>query len=197
MNSVNIAAVILAAGQGSRFGSAKQIAPYKGKALLQWPIDALCTAGLNPIVMLGAHYQQIVSSELLDLSACQVEQVIAWQQGMSASIRAALALPELAQADGVLILLGDQPELNVKIIGGFVSAIEQAPNHVWAAEYCADGPKKSFAGVPAYFPKAYFHELAKLEGDRGARGLLATVELRTITLAQAKLFDLDLASQLL
>lgn len=197
MTKVQIASVILAAGQASRFGSAKQMAPYKGKALLQWPIDALSAAKLAPIVMLGAHYQQIVASPTLDLSACKVERVTDWQKGMSSSIRAALALPELAQADGMLILLGDQPELNAETIRTFVSAIEQQPNRVWAAEYRTDTPKTNFAGVPAYFPRAYFAELATLEGDRGARMLLAKVETRKFALAQIELFDLDLPSQLL
>jgi len=48
-------------------------------------------------------------------------------------------------------------------------------------------------GVPAYFPRKYFDELAALTGDAGARTLLA--QSRAIDLAHGEL-DIDTAADL-
>ena len=36
----NVSAIIVAAGEGKRFGSAKQFAPLKGKPVLDWTLEA-------------------------------------------------------------------------------------------------------------------------------------------------------------
>jgi len=49
------AGIILAAGASSRFGEVKAIAPFQGRPLLQYAIDAAAAAGLaETVVVLGA-----------------------------------------------------------------------------------------------------------------------------------------------
>lgn len=104
-------AVVLAAGEGRRFGGAKQLAPFRGRPLLRHAIDAV--AGRDDvdgtIVVLGAHAEAIVAGvELGDVTVVRCED---WARGPSASLSAGLAAAVRAGADEVLVTLGDQPLL--------------------------------------------------------------------------------------
>jgi molybdenum cofactor cytidylyltransferase len=59
-SQTHVAAVILAAGQSSRFGKPKQLIPFREKSLLRGTIDAAAEANCSPIaVVLGSGREQI------------------------------------------------------------------------------------------------------------------------------------------
>ena len=108
--------MVLAAGAGTRFGSAKQLAPLGGRPLLQHPLDALAAAGIDDVVV------------VLGEEAAAIEAAIAWrterrrvnprpQDGLSSSLRVGLdAAAEAPATDAVLIVLGDQPGLRPEVV---------------------------------------------------------------------------------
>lgn len=53
---MKIAALLLAAGASSRFGSPKQLAVYQGKTLLEWAIEHAIKAGCSPILVVTGKY---------------------------------------------------------------------------------------------------------------------------------------------
>jgi molybdenum cofactor cytidylyltransferase len=109
------AAVVLAAGLGTRFGEApKLIAPLAGKPVLQHVLDALHEADVAPVVVVLGH----ASAEVKSAVTCRDEsQVINRhpERGMLRSVL--LGLRRLDQMWSVpertLVVLGDQPRLAV------------------------------------------------------------------------------------
>ncbi|HEX2039020.1 MAG TPA: nucleotidyltransferase family protein [Acidimicrobiales bacterium] len=96
---MSAAAVVLAAGGGSRFGGEehKLLTSFRGKPLWRWAVDAAREAGLDVIVVSGA--------VPLD-GAVHNER---WREGMATSLQVGLAAAEAGGHDAVVVGLADQP----------------------------------------------------------------------------------------
>ncbi len=150
-----IAAVILAAGASSRFGSPKQLAPFAGGRMIDAVIEIARRAGLAPII--------VVAPTFVSLSA-DVTRVINDEPsaGLSRSLRLGLAAVPVDTA--AVILLGDQPTIAPRHIARLLGA--RGSTGVVATE--ADGvPAPPVLLEPQAFPLA---ETAR--GDRGLRDFL-------------------------
>jgi molybdenum cofactor cytidylyltransferase len=77
-------------------------------------------------------------------------------------------------ARGALIALADQVAVTADDLRRLVARWEQQPDRMVAAQYA------DTIGVPAIFPVDLFRELAELQGDRGARAVLARYPERVI-----------------
>jgi molybdenum cofactor cytidylyltransferase len=101
-----VAAVLLAAGGGSRFEGPthKLLAPLRGRPVLVHAVDAVVASGLDVHVVTGA-------VELADLLPEEVTVVHNphWSEGQAVSVRAGIASAESAGHDAVVVGLGDQP----------------------------------------------------------------------------------------
>ncbi|MGH2940717.1 MAG: nucleotidyltransferase family protein [Solirubrobacterales bacterium] len=102
-----VVAVILAAGEGRRFGGGKQLAPLHGRALVE---HALAAAAAGPasetVLVLGAAATEIEAG--IRTGDARVVRCRDWARGPAASLRAGLeALDEGTTA--VLVTLGDEP----------------------------------------------------------------------------------------
>jgi molybdenum cofactor cytidylyltransferase len=86
--------------------------------------------------------------------------------GLASSIRVGLAQAPV-DARGALIALADQVAVTADDLRQLVAVWERQPDHIVAAQYA------DTTGVPAIFPVDLFRELAELQGDRGARAVLA------------------------
>ncbi len=51
--------IILAAGKSSRMGKPKALIPFQNKTLLEFQIDSLYSMGIQPIIILGFHAEEI------------------------------------------------------------------------------------------------------------------------------------------
>jgi CTP:molybdopterin cytidylyltransferase MocA len=111
---IRIAAVILAAGASSRFGSPKQVAQIGDRTMLEAVIKLARQAELAPIIA--------VVPPGLAVPADVVPVVNdAPRDGLSRSLRLGLrAVPP--EVEGALILLGDQPTLERGAIGAVLHA---------------------------------------------------------------------------
>ena len=185
-----LAAVLLAAGAGSRFGGPKLLAPLRGRPLLLHALDlALGCPAVNAglWVVTGAH-RAPVEACLAGAPATLVYNP-AWRQGMGGSIAAGVAaLP--APADAVLLMLADQPALKGADLARLCAAWLQSPGEPVAAVHAGG------TGAPAIFPRMWWPRLKALEGDTGARDLLRhDPGLRTVAIPDAAL-DVDTEAQL-
>lgn len=160
---MNIAAVLLAAGEARRFGGPKQVAQFQGAPLIDYPLAAARDAGLAPrIVVTGAHATRVDSALPSDV---QIVHNPDWPLGMATSIRAGIrALPSATNA--ALLLLADQPRVTAAHLRALVEARRLARTTASATAY------RSGVGVPALFTRALFGDLLALQGDRGAAKLL-------------------------
>lgn len=188
-----IAAVLLAAGAARRFGSAKQLAPIDGVALVRRSALAILETGLPLTVVTGAH-ADAVGAALHDLPLRTLHNA-AWADGMGTSIAAAVddlrADPAL---DAVLICLADQPLIGAAQLRRLVDVHRQAScehiDGITAADHGA------VVGPPCVFPRSCFAALAALRGHEGARALLAarTAQLQHVPMPEAAI-DIDTVEQ--
>ena len=101
-----VVGLVLAAGQGQRFGDTpKQLADLNGRPLLAHVVAAATAALPRVVVVLGARADEIRAA--VDLSVTETVLCEDWQEGQSASLRR--GLDAVGDADKVVVLLGDQP----------------------------------------------------------------------------------------
>jgi CTP:molybdopterin cytidylyltransferase MocA len=161
--------VILAAGEGRRFGGAKQLAMLDGRPLLQHVIEtARSTPRLEEVVVvLGAHRHEIRAR--VDLSACLPVTNLAWPGGPTESLRCGLSAALELRATSVVLLLGDQPRMKSTVI----TAVLESRGSLARARY-RSGPGHPIA--------AHGPMISRLRDapDTGARRALIDQEARVV-----------------
>ena len=187
--------LIAAAGAASRMrGADKLLEPVAGLPLLRRLAEAALTAGGEVAVALPPPGDPRRAGRIAALAGLAVTplDVTAAAEGLSASIRAGAALAEARDAAGLLVLLGDMPEIGAAEIAAMTAA--------FASERAAGTPPRPLRGAsaagkpghPVLFPRAFFTELGGLGGDAGAREILKRQRPRLVPLpGEAALTDLD------
>ena len=113
-----IAGLLLASGASRRFGANKLVASLDGRAVVRWSAEALVSAVDATFVVVPAQ-SDAIRAALRGLPVHWVENADA-PEGMGSSIRAGVAaLP--AEAEAVVITLGDQPLIDADVIRGVVA----------------------------------------------------------------------------
>jgi molybdenum cofactor cytidylyltransferase len=102
---VTIAAIVLAAGEGSRFAGPthKLLAPFRGRPLWTWAVDAALTAGFDATYVVTGAVDLPVGSPGI------VVRNETWASGQATSLGAGVAAAAAAGHDAIVIGLGDQP----------------------------------------------------------------------------------------
>jgi molybdenum cofactor cytidylyltransferase len=159
-----VAAVVLAAGQASRFGAPKQLALWQSKSLLAHVVDAaLASRAARVIVVLGAHADACREA----LAGRPVEIIFNpdWAAGQSTSVKAGLAaLP--GHISAALFPLADQPFVTAADIDAVISTYQRTLAPIVWPEY--EGQR----GNPVLFDRRLFPEMMQVTGDTGARPVL-------------------------
>lgn len=164
-----IGAVVLAAGEGTRFGGQKQLADLDGQPLLEHVLAAAADAPVDEtVVVLGAGADEIVRS--VDLHGARPVVCERWEEGVSASLACGLAA--LEDAEAVVVLLGDQPRVSAESIRRVLGARDGAP--ATRATYNGE------PGHPVVLEAQMLGPLRDVTGDRGARSLLRRVGTRGV-----------------
>jgi molybdenum cofactor cytidylyltransferase len=181
---VTTGALVLAAGEGRRFGGTKQLAELDGRPLLEHALAAV-TAVSPRVVVLGHAADEIRAS--VDLHGAEPVVCEDWREGQSASLRRGLAA--LAGADAVLVVLGDQPGITA-------SAIDA----VLAEGGDEDAVRATYGGVPGHpvlLRRALLDRAGELRGDSGFRDLLQNARVREVDVGHlADPADIDTREEL-
>jgi len=165
-----IAGVVLAAGEGRRFGGGKQLALLDGRPLLEHALaEAAATDGLERrFVVLGANAERILAT--VEMHGHEVVLCSDWAEGMAASLRAGVGAARSAGAGAILITLGDQPRIGAEAIARVLAA-RGGPDGDSRAVRASYG---SVPGHPALLEGVLFDALLELQGDEGARGVFTS-----------------------
>jgi molybdenum cofactor cytidylyltransferase len=180
-----VAAVVLAAGQGLRFGSQKLLAPLGDRPLLQHALDAANASSLSPIVVvLGADADAIAAG--VRTGRARVVHNPDHATGQASSMR--VGLRSLDTSDAAVIVLGDQPNVTAALLDALVAAQRSsgAP-----AVVCAQDGRRS---PPTLLHRDLWGEVDGLRGDTGAREVLARhrdVAVFEVAEGLARLDDVD------
>jgi molybdenum cofactor cytidylyltransferase len=150
------AAVVLAAGSSRRLGRPKQLLDYRGATLLDAALATARAADVAQVVVaLGGAADEV--RERVDLAGVDVVLNPDFGDGCSTSVRSALGAVR-DDADGVVLMLGDQPDVRPDSVRALVAAA--ADHAVGVCEY-DDG-----LGHPLFFHRRMFDTLTALHGDK-------------------------------
>ena len=127
-----VAAIVLAAGEASRFGAPKQ------RLLLPSVLERLSAAPVDEIVVVaGAHPLDVPSNSLLQGPAIRLVECDDWDRGAGASLRCGLAaLGEDVEA--AVVVLADGPNLAAPAVERVLRAWRESGGVVAAAAYGGD-----------------------------------------------------------
>ena len=164
---MKVGAVILAAGSSSRMGCPKQTLKFNGSSLLRRVAIAALAAGCRPVVVVTGAHAELCRRELDQLDVHEAFNAD-WETGMASSVRAGVEDLSTIDADiaGVVLLLCDQPHVTSDMISTLVATHYATGRPIIASAYA-----ESF-GVPAFFTRTLFKELAQLEGASGAKEII-------------------------
>jgi molybdenum cofactor cytidylyltransferase len=154
------AGLVLAAGEGRRFGGPKQLARVSGRPLVEHALAAVRDLH-RVVVVLGARAEEIRAGA--DLAGAEVVVCPDWAEGMGASLRHGLAA--VGDAEEVVIVLADQPFITPAVI----ARVRSAPCDAARAVY--DGAP----GHPVVIRRQVLARAGELRGDSGFRDILAGV----------------------
>ena len=158
-----ISALVLAAGEGTRFGGTKQVEVVRGKPLVQHAVDAAAGAGVDEIVVVLGHDVLAVRDALELPPGSRYVINERYAEGQSTSLAAGLeALDE--DSEGAVVLLADQPGIEARHVTALVTAFRDGKPEIVRLRF-RDGPG------PALLARSVWDEATGLEGDTGARAL--------------------------
>jgi CTP:molybdopterin cytidylyltransferase MocA len=162
------AGLILAAGAGRRFGGTKQLADLHGRPLLEHAIEAmLAVPALDPVLVVLGHAADAILARI-DFGDAEVVVCEEWDRGQGFSLRRGIAA--LGHAGSVVITLGDQPFITPEVI---TEALDQLEG--W------DAVRANYDGQPGHpvvLGRSVMDAVSELDGDVGARDLLARFRVR-------------------
>jgi CTP:molybdopterin cytidylyltransferase MocA len=164
MSDGNVFAVVLAAGQASRFGATKQLALYDDAPLVTRAVrlaESVC--GPRTILVAGHDWAAVTSvcAPLQGYFVLNGE----YAEGMASSIAAGVAAVA-GVADAILLLLADQPLITPAHLRTLTGCWQKSPDSIVASAYAAT------SGPPLIFPRQDFAALQALRGDRGAHSII-------------------------
>lgn len=172
--TASIAAIILAAGASSRFGSPKQLLEWQGENLVNTCIKLAGEASLKPIILvLGSNAACVqAKAKAVSVKIC-INDV--WQEGQSTSLRAGLNVLEAIAPEvfGTLFLLVDQPQTPVALL----EAIKARA--LTGADIVLPKIGKQLAN-PVFFSRRCFAALKAIRGDQGGRAIFEQFPVETI-----------------
>jgi len=158
-----IAAVVLAAGESSRMGEAKQLLRLNGGTLLERVIDTVESSGVDDIVVVLGHRANEI---LATIAAKKLRTIVndAYREGMGTSLRAGISvLPP--ETDAALIVLADQPFVRPETLQLLMEQYRNSGAQIVIPMY------KGFRGNPVLLDRSVFPEVMALEGDIGCRAV--------------------------
>jgi len=159
--------VLLAAGEGSRFGRPKALVELDGQTLAERGVTMLRAGGADPVLIVtGAARVELGQDHHQVRTVYNGE----WRTGMGSSLRAALralAEPEAGPEVGAAVVaLADQPLVGAAAVARLIAAY-RAGASVAVAAY--DGQPRN----PVLLAREHWPEvIATATGDQGARAFL-------------------------
>jgi len=182
-----VAGVLLAAGEGSRFGRPKALVELDGQTLAARGVTVLRTGGADPILV-------VIGAAQVNLDGIHTVYNEQWRTGMGSSLRAALrALTDAERAEGaegaqdrpaatlpvdvgaVVVALADQPLVGTDAVARLIAAYRGGAS-VAVAGYHGK-PRNPVLLAREHWPEV----IATATGDQGARAFLrARPELVTL-----------------
>lgn len=156
---VSTAAVVLAAGAGSRFAGPdhKLLAEVSGRALVSHVLDAVIEADVGPVIVVtgAAELDGLVPDGVITAPNER------WAEGQASSLAVGIATADRLGVDAVVVGLGDQPDIPAEAW----RLVAASTSPIAVATY-GDRPRNPVRLARSVWP------MLPAEGDAGARDLV-------------------------
>jgi molybdenum cofactor cytidylyltransferase len=163
----NVAAIILAAGRSTRMGGPnKLLAELGGKTLVRIVTEQALASKAQGVIVVTGHQAGEVEKALRGLKVTFVHNPD-FADGLASSVKTGIAAVP-ADADGAVVCLGDMPLISADLIGRLIEAFAPDRGNLIVVPV-SDGRR----GNPVLWSRRFFNELMTLDGDIGARHLIA------------------------
>ena len=169
-----VAAIVLAAGQSSRFRAAggtdltKLVAKLDGKPIVRRVVEAALATKARPIVVVTGYARDSVEAAVADLDVGLAFNP-KFASGLASSLSAGLsAMPR--DVVGALVLLGDMPLIEARLADALIEAF-LAREGALASIPLTEGRR----GNPVLLGRGLFEAAMRLKGDEGARKLIGAL----------------------
>jgi molybdenum cofactor cytidylyltransferase len=160
-----VVAVVLAAGLGRRMGGAKMLADFAGKPMLVATVENIIASGMDEVIVVTGHDAGKVEDALKPYAVRLVHNPD-YESGMASSLR--IGVEAAKHADAVVICLGDMPKVKPNIIDRMIAAF----NPIEHRSIVVPTHQGQF-GNPVLWGAEHFERLMSMQGDKGARALIA------------------------
>jgi molybdenum cofactor cytidylyltransferase len=163
----NVAAIILAAGRSTRMGGPnKLLAELSGRKLVRIVTEQALASKASEVVVVTGHQAELVEKALSGLRVKFVRNPD-FAGGLASSVKAGISAVS-TEVDGAVVCLGDMPLIDAGLIDRLIDAFAPDRAHLIAVPV-AEGRR----GNPVLWSRRFFKELMTLDGDIGARHLIA------------------------
>jgi molybdenum cofactor cytidylyltransferase len=165
----DVAAIVLAAGQSSRMGRNKLTAELGRKPLVRHAVEAAVASHASKVVVVTGNGARSVEAALSGLPITLAYNPD-FPSGLSSSLKTGIhAVPQ--QCEAAVVLLGDMPGVDANTIDKLIAAFNPEEGRAICVA-CHKGKR----GNPVLWWRRFFPEMLALEGDVGAKHLIAANE---------------------
>jgi molybdenum cofactor cytidylyltransferase len=163
----NVAAIVLAAGRSTRMGGPnKLLAEIDGKKLVRIVAEQAVASKAAEVIVVTGHQAELVEQALQGLKVKFVRNPD-FAGGLASSVKAGISAVS-DSVDGAVICLGDMPLIGAQLIDRLIDTF--APDR---GQLIAVPVSEGRRGNPVLWSRRFFKELMTLDGDVGARHLIA------------------------
>jgi molybdenum cofactor cytidylyltransferase len=191
---IRVAAIVLAAGQSSRFRAAggpdltKLVAKLDGKPIVRRVVEAALATKARPLVVVTGYARHSVEAALADLDVGFAFNP-QFASGLASSLSVGLSATPRDVA-GALVLLGDMPRVEARLADALIDAFLARAGAVAAAPL-----REGRRGNPILLGRGLFEAAMRLTGDEGARKLIGALSPRELVEVETPdtgvMFDID------
>ncbi|MCL4484377.1 MAG: NTP transferase domain-containing protein [Bacteroidetes bacterium] len=158
-----VTAIVLAAGKSTRMGQQKLLMPFEGKSMVAAVVTKIAGSAASRIIVVTGSDRNKMEGELkaYPVSFANNER---YDEGMLTSVQAGVAAAG-PEADGHLILLGDQPMVSEAVINRLIAVFQKTGKGLVVPAF------KGKRGHPVLIASRYKDEIRKINPDTGLREL--------------------------
>jgi molybdenum cofactor cytidylyltransferase len=162
-----VAAIVLAAGRSTRMGGPnKLLAELSAKKLVRIVTEQALASKAAEVIVVTGHQAELVEQALSGLDVRFVRNPD-FAGGLASSVKTGIAAVS-EHADGAVVCLGDMPLVSSGLLDRLIDTFEPDRGNLIVVPV-ADGRR----GNPVLWSRRFFKELMTLDGDIGARHLIA------------------------
>lgn len=161
-----VSCIVLAAGKSTRMGEQKLLLPYQKSTIINKVVaTTLNSNSSQTLVVIGSHKNEIKKAlKGLDIILVTNDQ---FEEGMLSSVQVGVSAVD-ASADGMIILLADQPMVSEKIINQLITSFQKTDKGLIIPTY------NNKRGHPVLIHSKYKKSIPMLNSAIGLRELFLT-----------------------